>query len=88
LKHLEEKAIPTFEQMHPEACGLFMFDNSTNHGVFEVGAVVCSKVNLNSGGKICIRSNTKSLVEINCSHDCSDYVWISFCPEEKLTEIS
>ena len=32
LKQLEEKAIPTFDEMHPGARGLFIFDNSTNRG--------------------------------------------------------
>ena len=31
LKQFNEKAIPVFEAMHSGCCGLFMFDNSTNH---------------------------------------------------------
>ena len=54
LKQLEEKAIPVFRQMHPEARGLFVFDNSTNHGAYAADslvAVVSSKMNLGPGGK-------------------------------------
>ena len=53
LKRLEEKAIPAFDQMHPEARGLFVFDNSTNHGAYASGALlaaVASKTNLGPGG--------------------------------------
>jgi hypothetical protein len=62
LKQLEEKAmIPAFEQMHPEARGLFMFDNSTNHGAYAADALlaVSSKMNLNSGGKVPVMRTTK-----------------------------
>jgi len=61
LKQLEEKAIPAFEQMHPEARGLFMFDNSTNHGAYAADALVAvaSKMNLNSGGKVPVMRTTK-----------------------------
>lgn len=54
LKQLEEKAIPAFEEMHPLARGLFIFDNSTNHGAYAADALVAvaSKMNLNSGGKV------------------------------------
>ena len=49
---LEEKAIPAFDQMHPEARGLFVFDHSTNHGAYASGALVAvaSKINLGPGG--------------------------------------
>lgn len=53
-QQLEEKAIPAFDEMHPGARGLFIFDNSTNHGAYAADALVAvaSKMNLNSGGKV------------------------------------
>ena len=52
LKQLEEKAIPGFDEMHPGARGIFIFDNSTNHGAYAADALlaIASKMNLNSGG--------------------------------------
>lgn len=60
LKQLEEKAIPAFDQMHPGARGLFVFDNSTNHGAFAADALVAvaSKMNLGPGGKVPVMRNT------------------------------
>ena len=60
LKQLEEKAIPAFDEMHPGARGLFIFDNSTNHGAFAADALVAvaSKMNLNSGGKVPLMRET------------------------------
>lgn len=61
LKQLEEKAIPAFDEMHPGARGLFIFDNSTNHGAFAADALVAvaSKMNLNAGGKVPVMRETK-----------------------------
>ena len=52
LKQLDEKTIPAFDQMHPNARGLFIFDNSTNHGAYaaDVLVAVASKMNLGPGG--------------------------------------
>ena len=60
LKQLEEKAIPAFDQMHPGARGLFIFDNSTNHGAYAADALVAvaSKMNLGSGGKVPVMRST------------------------------
>ena len=53
-------AIPAFNQMHPEARGLFVFDNSTNHGAYAADALVAvaSKMNLGPGGKVPVMRNT------------------------------
>jgi hypothetical protein len=51
MKQLEDKAILAIEQMHPDACGLFVVNYSTNHVDFVVNALVCSKMNLNSRNK-------------------------------------
>jgi len=37
--------------MQPKAHGIFVFDNSTNHGAFAEDALVVSKMNVNPGGK-------------------------------------
>jgi hypothetical protein len=60
LKHLEEKAIPAFDEMHFGARGLFIFDNSTKHGAFAADALlaVASKMNLNSGGIVPLMRKT------------------------------
>jgi hypothetical protein len=60
LKQLEEKAIPALDEMHPGARGLFIFDNSTNHGTFAANALlaVASKMNLNCGGKVPLTRET------------------------------
>ncbi|KAI2511745.1 hypothetical protein MHU86_2639 [Fragilaria crotonensis] len=60
LKQLKEKAIPAFNQMHPEARGLFIFDNSTNHGAYAADALVAvaSKMNLGSEGKVPMMRST------------------------------
>ena len=49
-KQLEVKAIPAFDEMHPGARVLFIFDNRTNHGAFAADALlaVASKMNQNS----------------------------------------
>ena len=54
LRELELKALPAFEQMHPGASGLFVFDNSTNHGAYSNDALIATpgKMNLSSGGKV------------------------------------
>jgi hypothetical protein len=66
LKQLEEKAIPAFDQMHPEARGLFVFDNSTNHGAYAADALVAvaSKMNLGPGGKVPVMRSTSFFNEL------------------------
>ena len=61
LKQLEETSIPAFNQMHPEAWGLFVFDSSTNHEVYAADArvAVALKMNLGPGGKVPVMRNTK-----------------------------
>jgi hypothetical protein len=60
---LEEKAIPAFDhQLHPDAKGLSVFDNSTNHRAYPADALVAvtSKMNLGSaGGKVPVMRSTK-----------------------------
>jgi hypothetical protein len=44
-------AIPIFEATHPNAIGIFAFDNSTSHGAFASDALVALRMNVNSSGK-------------------------------------
>src|SRR5205085_8950336 len=44
-------AIPIFEATHPNAIGIFAFDNSTSHGAFAPDALVASRMNVNPSGK-------------------------------------
>ncbi|KAK4704019.1 hypothetical protein P7C70_g2193, partial [Phenoliferia sp. Uapishka_3] len=48
---LEEVAIPAFKAAHPGAQGLWIFDNSSGHGVFSAGALRVKDMNLKPGGK-------------------------------------
>ena len=54
LNQLEQKPIPAFEAMHPSATGLFVFDNSTNHGAYSSDALLAKpdKMNLKPGGEV------------------------------------
>ena len=52
VKQVLEKAIPVFEKEFGKECrACFMFDNSSNHGMFAEDALVASRMNWNSGGK-------------------------------------
>jgi hypothetical protein len=59
LSQLEEKANSDFEQMHPEACGLFFRTAHIKVVLHAVDALVCFKMNLNSGGKVPVMRATK-----------------------------
>lgn len=47
-KHL---AIPLFELTHPDCEGVFVFDNSSCHGLYAPDALVASRLNANPGGQ-------------------------------------
>ena len=52
VQQVLNKAIPVFEKEHGKECkACFLFDNSSNHGVFAEDALVAERMNLNSGGK-------------------------------------
>lgn len=51
ISQLVNKAIPLFEEVFPEFQACFMFDNSSNHGMFAPDSLVASKMNLNPGGR-------------------------------------
>lgn len=46
-----KKAVTIFKKEFPSCTGLWLFDNSTNHGAFASDALVASKVRLNPSGK-------------------------------------
>ncbi len=43
--------MPMFEELHLVCIGVFVFDNSTNHGAFAKDALHVGHMNLGSGGK-------------------------------------
>ncbi|EQC40132.1 hypothetical protein SDRG_02782 [Saprolegnia diclina VS20] len=43
--------LTVFEALRPDCVGVFLFDNSTNHGAFSADALNTSNMNLNPGGK-------------------------------------
>ena len=52
MQQVLNKAIPVFEKEYGKECkACFLFDNSSNHGVFAEDALVAERMNLNSGGK-------------------------------------
>ena len=52
VKQVLDTAIPVFEKEFGRECrACFMFDNSTNHGVYAEDALVAYRMNWNSGGK-------------------------------------
>lgn len=51
LKKINECATPVFEVTHPNAIGIFAFDNSTSHAAFAPDALVASHMNVNPRGK-------------------------------------
>jgi hypothetical protein len=51
MEQVEYRAIPIFEAKFPDAIGLFMFDNSSNHGAFLPDALVANRMNKGPGGK-------------------------------------
>ncbi|CAB4394951.1 unnamed protein product [Rhizophagus irregularis] len=51
VEQIIQCAIPIFEATHPNAIGIFAFDNSTSHGAFAPDALVASRMNVNPGGK-------------------------------------
>ncbi|KAG2211566.1 hypothetical protein INT45_003504 [Circinella minor] len=46
LKQLQEDVIPLFESLHPNAKGIFIFDQSSNHGAYANNALVASRMPL------------------------------------------
>ena len=50
LNQITESAIPMFEELHPGCVGVFVFDNSTNHGAFASDALNVGHMNLGAGG--------------------------------------
>ena len=48
-KQLIEKAIPSFNYLHPGKTALFVFDNSSNHGALAPDALVASRLKLSDG---------------------------------------
>ncbi|RGB23169.1 hypothetical protein C1646_774911 [Rhizophagus diaphanus] len=51
VEQIIQCAIPIFEVTHPNAIGIFAFDNSTSHSAFAPDALVASRMNVNPGGK-------------------------------------
>ena len=51
IAQIKTKDIPLFNRLHPGCIGVFVFDNSTNHGAYAPDALVATKMNLNPGGK-------------------------------------
>lgn len=51
ISQLVNKAIPIFEAVFPDFQACFMFDNSSNHGMYASDALMASKMNLNPGGR-------------------------------------
>lgn len=51
IQQVIERAIPIFERIHPGKIAVFLFDNSSNHCAFAQDALLCSRMNLYSGGK-------------------------------------
>jgi hypothetical protein len=52
VKQVLDTAIPVFEKEFGSECrACFLFDNSTNHGVYAPDALVASRMNWKSGGK-------------------------------------
>ena len=51
VKHLTEIAIPMAEAVYPGHQFLFLFDNSSNHGLFASDALRASNMNLTPGGE-------------------------------------
>jgi len=51
LEQIKKKMLPVFEALHPGCVGVFLFDNSTNHGAFAADALNTANMNLNPGGK-------------------------------------
>lgn len=52
VQQVLNKAIPVFQKEYgKESQACFLFDNSSNHGLFAEDALVAGRINLNSGGK-------------------------------------
>ena len=51
LAQFQHRALPAFEQLHPECVGVFMFDNSTNHKKMPDDCLDAHAINLSDGGK-------------------------------------
>lgn len=52
VKQVLDTAIPVFEKEFGSECrACFLFDNSTNHGVYAPDALVAARMNWKSGGK-------------------------------------
>jgi hypothetical protein len=47
IKQLKEDAIYVFENLHPGCQGVFLLNNSSNHGAFANNALVASRTTLN-----------------------------------------
>jgi len=51
IAQIKIKALTVFNALHPGCVGVFLFDNSTNHGAFAADALAAGKMNLRPGGK-------------------------------------
>jgi hypothetical protein len=52
VQQVLDKAIPVFEKEYGKDCkACFLFDNSSNHGVFAEDALIAERMNLKFGGK-------------------------------------
>ncbi|KAJ1549408.1 hypothetical protein HK096_011623, partial [Nowakowskiella sp. JEL0078] len=51
IKQMKERVFHSFEFLHPDVKGLFVFDNSQNRHSFPEDAVKYSKLNLGDGRK-------------------------------------
>lgn len=58
LDQVENYAIPIFEALHPNAVGVFAFDNSTNHGAMPENGLNAKNMNVNPGGRQAIMRDT------------------------------
>ena len=70
-----QHAIPIFEVTHPNAIGIFAFDNFTLYGTFTPDALVASYININPGEKQPKMRNTifnRQVQSMNFPDNCWD----------------
>jgi hypothetical protein len=46
-----KRAVPIFKKAFLNCCGVWLFDNATNHGTFAEDALVASRIQMKPGGK-------------------------------------
>jgi hypothetical protein len=51
IRQVLDVALPVFRVAFPDFVGVWIFDNSSNHGCFAPNALRVEKLNLSSGGK-------------------------------------